>query len=130
MVEKKGMAAGQAEMDAEHRVQVGLIQALDRAVERGTDKDGIAALVRQLMDYTNVHFMSEQLLMRLGSYPDLAEHEDEHDRMMEQLRRVEAGFTLGNPKMMVAESQLLRHLLVEHIRTHDLSLGHYLSQLA
>ena len=130
MTEGSALAAGHGEMDSEHRVQMSLLSTLERAVESSHDKDAVKDLVHQLIAYTNIHFMSEQLLMRLGSYPDLGLHESEHDTLMDQLRRIEEGFILGDAKMMVSESQVLRHLLVEHIRTHDLYFSHYLSEMA
>ncbi len=124
------MEDSQAEMDGEHRIQVGLITALERGLEMGSPSDDIRALVDQLLDFTEVHFMSEMVLMRFAAYPDIGGHETEHDRLMEQLRRIQAGFDLGDSDVMVAESQVLRHLLVEHIRTHDLLFSQYMSNAA
>ena len=56
--------------DAEHHVQLSLAQTLCEAASTGVD----AALAREILDqlvaYSDVHFLSEQLLMRLCSYPD------------------------------------------------------------
>jgi hemerythrin len=125
-----GFEGGQAEMDGEHRVQVGLITALERGLEMGSSNEEIRALVDQLLDFTEVHFMSEMVLMRFAAYPDIGGHELEHERLMEQLRRIQAGFDLGDADVMMAESQVLRHLLVEHIRTHDLLFSQYMSSQA
>ncbi|KIL98349.1 Methyl-accepting chemotaxis protein [Paramagnetospirillum magnetotacticum MS-1] len=121
-------ADSHSEMDAEHRVQVGLISALERAVEARAPQAEIQALVEQLIDYTDVHFMSEQLLMRLAAYPDIHGHEAEHDGLMEQLRRIQSGFDLGDSDVVMAETQVLRNLLIEHIRTHDLVFAQYVSE--
>jgi hemerythrin len=125
-----GMDAGQDEMDGEHRIQVGLITALERALEERAPVDDIRSLVQQLLDFTDIHFMSEQVLMRFAAYPDLQGHELEHDRLMEQLQRIQAGFDLGDADVMMAESQVLRHLLLEHIRTHDLLFSQFMSSAA
>ncbi|WP_168185888.1 bacteriohemerythrin [Magnetospirillum sp. ME-1] len=130
MSSMSGMQDGQAEMDGEHRIQVGLIAALERALEAGASADEVRALVEQLLDFTDVHFMSEMVLMRFAAYPDIGGHETEHDRLMEQLRRIQAGFDLGDSDVMMAESQVLRHLLVEHIRTHDLLFSQFMSTQA
>ncbi|MBI3446759.1 MAG: hemerythrin family protein [Magnetospirillum sp.] len=130
MTEGSALAAGRGEMDGEHRVQMSLIFALEQALESGLGKDGVKDLVTQLIAFTNVHFMSEQLLMRFAAYPDIGMHEAEHDGLMDQLRRIESSFVLGDSRMMISESQVLRHLLVEHIRTHDLFFSQYLSDSA
>ena len=82
----RSAAESQQTLDNEHLVQLGLADAVVQAVERGEPAAEVAQLVAQFVDYTELHFMSEQLLMRLHAYPDYAEHVADHETIVEQLQ--------------------------------------------
>lgn len=128
MTPNENPQADHPEMDAEHKVQIGLIQALERSIEQGRGRSDISSILSQLVEYTNIHFMSEQLLMRLHAYPDIAGHEMEHDHLIEQLRRVEDGFLAGDSEMATSEIAMLKRLVIDHIKTHDQTFARYLAQ--
>ena len=74
-------------MEAEHRVQLELLQGLQEALAGGgEDRTESAARLKQLLEYSEAHFLSEQLLMRLHAYPAYEEHVQEHDRLIGTLR--------------------------------------------
>lgn len=120
--------AARAEMDGEHRLQMNLIAVLERAVAACEPLDEVRELVGRLLDVTDIHFMSEQLAMRLAAYPDLRGHEVEHDHLMERLRALQAAFDLNDSDVAVHESRLLRDLLVRHMESHDLLLSRFLAE--
>lgn len=125
-----GLEASQAEMDGEHRIQIGLISALETALGSGASIDEVRTLVEQLVDLSDVHFMSEQVLMRFSAYPDIRRHELEHDSLMETLQRIQAAFDLNDADVMTAESRVMRELLLAHIRTHDFAFALFLNSAA
>ncbi len=127
MSEIEKISANHAEMDAEHKVQIGLIQALELSLQQGQGRSDISHILNQLVEYTNIHFMSEQLLMRLHAYPDIGGHEMEHDHLIEQLRKVEAGFVAGDSEMTANEITMLKRLVLDHIKTHDQTFAKYLA---
>ncbi len=104
--------------DAEHHVQLGLAQTLCEAAGTGVD----AALAREILDqlvaYSDAHFLSEQLLMRLCSYPDYDDHMSDHDRLMMKL---EAAKQYGDEEQTIApsEAEAILALLAQHISTKD-----------
>lgn len=117
-------------MEAEHEVQLGLILALEQSLQRGRGRGEISDVLGRLVEYTNVHFMSEQLLMRLHAYPDIGPHELEHDHLIEQIRRIEAGFIASDSELTAIEIGMLKRLVADHIRTHDQAFTRYLSDPA
>ncbi|OAN51097.1 hypothetical protein A6A04_16860 [Paramagnetospirillum marisnigri] len=129
MTRQEGPRTSQAGIDAEHRIQVELILALEQGLAMGRDHEDLKALLRQLVDYTDVHFMSEQMLMRLYSYPALAEHEAAHDKLMEQARRIEADFCSEEPSGVSSELLILKQWLLDHIRSDDYAFHSHLSSV-
>ncbi len=113
------MEAGKSGMDMEHRVQVELIIALEQGLALGKHIDDLKEILTQLVDYTDIHFMSEQLLMRLHAYPRLAEHEAAHNKLIEQSRRVMNDFCSEEVSVVSSELLLLKQWLLDHIRSDD-----------
>jgi hemerythrin len=62
-------AAAVSAIDNEHQVQVALLDTLTENLAAAADPTELEGIMSQVSDYTSVHFMSEQLLMRLHGYP-------------------------------------------------------------
>jgi hemerythrin-like metal-binding protein len=111
--------------DVEHQIQMGLAHAFHEAVRADQD----AALARQILDqllaYSDVHFMSEQLLMRLCGYPEYDDHLLDHDRMMERLVEVKHRHEIGDRIDALREAEALQSFLARHIETRDRRFGDY-----
>lgn len=108
-------------MDGEHRVQVGLINALTEAVESGKTTAEVGQILEQLVDYCKVHFMSEELLMRLDSYAGFEEHVEDHAQMIEALEAITANHAAGNTPLIPGQANKLLSFLLRHIDTRDAS---------
>jgi hemerythrin len=116
-------------MEAEHRVQLELLRGLQECLARGgEDRSQSASLLKQLLGYSEAHFLSEQLLMRLHAYPAYEEHVQEHDRLVGTLRTLSDEWAAGGGG---AAGDLLRHVegwLLAHMRTTDEALAAYLAE--
>jgi hemerythrin-like metal-binding protein len=118
----QGFGTGVQAMDSEHRLQAGLVSALEAALQRGEDSPAAQAM-GQLIELTAAHFHAEELLMRLHAYPAADAHSLEHRRLLEELRRIE-GSALGEDRAeALAAVGALRPWLAEHVRSLDRGLG-------
>jgi hemerythrin-like metal-binding protein len=122
------LSVGHEAIDLEHRVQVGLVDAIAEAVEQSRGQTFISGLVEKLYDFTNTHFLSEQLLMRLHSFPGYEAHVREHDRLIDQLGKLRRGIETGETAPTLEILSTLRRWLLGHIRTDDVVLGEYLAR--
>jgi len=120
---------GQLTIDNEHLVQLGLVDALLEAVRAGRASAEIAELLDHFIDYTELHFVSEQLLMRLHAYPDYAEHVADHDAMVERLQGVRRHLEADQASAVLAVAERLRGELLGHIRNRDAALHAHLARL-
>ncbi len=59
--ESKELSFGIASMDREHLGQLSLLNDLKAAVRNGADDSLVYALLNELVDHTNLHFLSEAL---------------------------------------------------------------------
>lgn len=115
-----------AEMRHEHDVQLRLLQGAEEALRRGLEKHEVEEIVSQLIEYTNVHFLSEQLLMRLYAYPDYGAHEQRHNEMTAQMSELQD--RLGNDDLEGAGAVIasLSTCVRGHIEREDSEFAKFL----
>lgn len=119
--------AGHGAIDREHQVQLGLMDTLHRSVRAKQDDAEICELLERLLEYSRVHFLSEQILMRLHAYPDYEAHVIEHDRMIGAMEELRAGWLENRIDAPLEVIEALRHDLSSHISRHDHALGKHLA---
>lgn len=111
------LSVGIEAVDAEHRLQISLVKALEDALAQpGAD---VGSILQQLLDYSNAHFVAEELIMRLHAYPGYEEHVLAHGRLLEQLARVKGHHAEGKHAATRELAAAVRHWLVEHVQTMD-----------
>lgn len=108
-----------AEIDHEHAVQLGLLQELRSAVKEKRDATLVGGILEQLIAYTEVHFTSEELLMRLKSYDDYEDHVDDHIHMLDLLNEIAANHAAGDSSLVSGQAEDLLGFIGHHIETRD-----------
>jgi hemerythrin-like metal-binding protein len=73
----------------------------------------VEELLQRLCACSDVHFASEELLMRLHRYPRYGMHVEEHRRLLDQLGALGAG---GDPRALV---RVVETWIEEHVRGMD-----------
>jgi len=114
-------------IDAEHRVQLGLIDALQDAVSQGDKRAVVGEILDQLIAYSELHFVSEQLLMRLYAYPDYEDHSQDHEALIEKLHRIKAKYEASDQVLALETTTHLKDFLLDHIQGHDHAFAKYLT---
>lgn len=122
------LSLGWEPIDAEHRLQIGMIQALQKALEDGEPDDKSSGILQQLIDFTNVHFLAEEMMMRLHQYPGYEVHVQEHDRLINQLIEIQGSFAAGQKQRTLEEVEGFERWLSGHIQGLDQALAQFLSR--
>lgn len=112
-------ASGPPSIEAEHRLQVSLVGALEELLQQGKDPALISRTMSQLAEFTNVHFLSEELVMRVYLYPLYEEHRAEHGRLTSELADLQRRVSAADHAVALAGVQMLRSWLDDHIRSLD-----------
>ena len=118
---------GHDALDLEHEGQTDLLTALETELLGAQDKARLGELLGRLIEFTEIHFMSEQVLMRERAYPGLPAHEAEHDRLMEQMRGFQNRIGSGECSLTPGDVSALRDWVLNHIRTKDTAFARYLA---
>jgi hemerythrin len=115
-------------MDDQHGILMDTLNELRLAVVRGRNREEVSQLLKQLIDFTRMHFWSEEQLMEQFDFPGLTEHRSEHQRLMVQLQE-------SANKMLHSESMHMRPLLAflsdcyrEHMEGPDMEYGPWLNE--
>ena len=113
-------------MSGEHQVQVGLLRALADAIRNNASDRQKTEILEQLIDYTDLHFASEQLLMRLHAYPQFDAHVAEHDRLMGDVQELRRLFEQGHEAQTLELLETLDAWLTKHIQSMDQAFARYI----
>jgi hemerythrin len=105
--------------EGEHEVQLGLLAALCQAVREGQDAQTIALNLGQLRSYSEAHFASEELLMRMKSYDDYAAHVEDHEHMLDTLAEIATNHVLGTSDLNAGQVEEVLGFIQKHIATRD-----------
>lgn len=124
MGEQHPAALDSKTIDREHQVQIRLMQALTVAIDQGGDATEVLA---RLSDYSRAHFLSEELLMRLYTYPDYEDHVLDHERMIERLDEIAA--RQGERQASLHAANELTAVFLRHIGSRDKRLHDFLADL-
>lgn len=117
---------GEQSIDSEHDVQFQLLDSLSLTLHK---EDGIAAadyILEQFIEFSDMHFLSEQLVMRLHGYPGYEPHLEEHTRLMKSVREIRSKVRAGDEQISVQLIQELRVWLLNHIASEDVAFGEFL----
>jgi hemerythrin-like metal-binding protein len=124
--EKTELKVGIAEMDREHSGQLSLLNDLKAAIRSGAPESLVYALLNELVEQTDLHFLSEQLAMRLHAYEAYESHLHEHERLLAEVQRLKHNLATGTKMENHGLIEALRSWLVVHIETADRKLAEYL----
>jgi hemerythrin len=111
--------AANAETELEHQVQLDLLHALHSAVDEARDAASVAEILEQLMAYSEAHFMSEELLMRLKSYDDYEDHVDDHVHMLDALKAMAEQHAQGQSALVPTQVHEALAFIGKHIASRD-----------
>lgn len=124
----KTVSIGASDVDGEHEVQIRLLTAFVDAIAEGRAREERDEILDRLLDYSKLHFLSEELLMRFYSYSGYEAHLCEHEQTLERIAVLQERSLAGDTALSRAEAEALARGIVVHIRETDQALGDFLMQ--
>ena len=113
-------------VEAEHDVQMQMLDSLAAAVENRGNFASMKLVLEQFIEFSDMHFLSEQLVMRLHSYPGYEAHMEEHTRLMKKLREIREKVFRDEKILGLELIKELRAWLLAHMASHDMAFGEFL----
>lgn len=116
-------SVGIQEIDEQHKVLVGLLNQLHKAIREHHGRATSREILGRLAEYTRTHFLLEESLMRLTHYPGLEIHKQQHQDLMHQVEALQHKVDTENVAISFELLHFLRNWLVQHINDSDKRFG-------
>jgi hemerythrin-like metal-binding protein len=110
---------GVAEIDAQHRQIISLINALDDAMALGHGEVIVGTLLTELVAYCATHFATEESLFDAHGYPGALDHKQKHLKMTAKVHALQADFQQGKSPSPAELLAFLERWLNKHILETD-----------
>lgn len=113
-------------LDEQHKKLVKMINELHDSMKSGASVEVCHKILKEVVEYTDYHFKSEEKLFQKHNYPDAIRHKKEHDDL-----RAKAIEHLNNYKEKPLSSSLevmifLKEWLNHHILEVDMKYSSFL----
>jgi hemerythrin len=115
-------------MDDQHGILMDAMNELRLALLHGCGHEHVGQLLDQLIEFTRMHFASEERLMEQTGFPGLPEHRAEHQRLLTQILQSAHRLQYGEGVEMGSMLGFLRDWLIEHIEGLDQRYGPWLNE--
>lgn len=122
------LSVGVAKVDAHHRKLIDMINQVAVSVEALLGPQAVGQTIDQLIEYTQYHFTFEEDLLEQNDYPGLAEHRQEHQRLILEVEKLKNRFAKGaTEKLRTDTMKSLTRWLIEHIEGEDQKYAEFLN---
>ena len=115
-------SVGVASVDLEHRDLIDLINDLHGMMGKGASQEQVTAALGEIYAQISAHFALEEKLMRDTRYESYADHKEDHESLLDELRdimdRVDDDGSYEEQRL----SGELETWFTEHFKTHDAKL--------
>ena len=119
---------GEKSIDTEHDLQMQMLDSLSESLQKGGDFSPARYVLEQFIEFSDMHFLSEQLVMRLHSYPGYEAHLEAHTQLMRKVREIRDSVLRGENAPSQKLVQELRSWLLNHIASEDVAFGDFLRE--
>jgi hemerythrin len=110
---------GVKEIDIQHRGLFDIISKLFTSRRYETDGKYFFAVFNQLVEYTKVHFATEERYMREAQYPKTIEHQQEHVEFVNEMTKLLHDCERKEPEIEQKTLDFLKDWYMNHIMGTD-----------
>lgn len=107
------------EIDEQHQQFIQILNKLYESVSHGTEQKELKVILDELVNYTDLHFKTEEKYFDKFNYENSSEHKIEHARLRKQVADFYKKFAEGKAEISVGLLDFLEDWLVEHLDIQD-----------
>ena len=125
---KRYYELGIKETDEQHKHLIGILNEMIKAKNEGKTDEIFGKIIKELVDYTQYHFSSEEKYMERFNYPALAEHKAQHKMLVKQIVKLLEDVKEGKTQVGDKLFDFLKHWIIRHVLDHDKQFGLFLEE--
>lgn len=120
-------AVGVKAMDEQHAVLIDTLNEIRLALVRGQGREQVSEALNRLIEFTRMHFASEEQLLEAHGFPGVSAHRDAHRKLLGQIE--EAALRTQHQDELHIKSMLLflREWYMNHMEDVDSLYGRWLN---
>ena len=119
-------SVGVSDVDLEHRQLIGLINRLHAALAKENAQVSVLDFLAEINAHIAAHFALEEKIMREHGYDQYAEHKQDHERLLDEIRDIMDDYEENALYSDAELSERLERWFSEHFRTRDARLHKHL----
>lgn len=113
-------------IDRQHKVLIGHINKLEEAMAKGNAALVLEFILNGLATYTQVHFIYEEMLFDVYTYPETSNHNMAHEKLLKRVGEYKTRFESGDTGIGPELLDFLKAWLNKHILKEDMAYSDYL----
>jgi methyl-accepting chemotaxis protein len=111
--------AGHPVIDADHKMLLQYVNALNQAMVEGKGRDIAADVLNKLVSYTRDHFAREEVIWEKGGLRSLPQHRKTHKDLVAKVEQFQKAFVAGEATLTTELMAFLREWLIDHVFKTD-----------
>jgi len=115
-------------MDDQHGILMDTMNELRLALIHGAGREQVSEVLDRLIEFTRMHFSSEEQMLQRSGFPALAAHRAEHQRLLAQILQASHRAQHGEEVQVRPLLVFLRGWYVAHIEGLDREYGPWLNE--
>lgn len=116
------------QIDTQHQKLVVLINQLHNAMKVGKSRAIVGETLKGLIEYTAMHFKTEEDLMETYQYPQFSEHKAAHEKLVESVLAFQQQFQNNEAFVAMDVMEFLKDWLINHINGTDKAYSPFLRE--
>lgn len=119
------LSVGIEEIDEQHKFLVDLVNKMHEAIHQRHGSDVVNSILKDLADYTRIHFAVEESLMRILNYPDYEQHKEIHEELLASVADLQEKVASGKKSIGFELMHFLKTWLTKHIMEEDMQYSSF-----
>jgi len=118
-----------SQFDDQHKKLIEMLNDLHDSMKVGKGKEALGKILKSLIQYTAMHFSSEERLMKQHNYPDYEQHKKEHNQLVMKVQDVQKKYLEGSTILSQEVMNFLKEWLRNHIQGEDKKYGIFFNSI-
>jgi hemerythrin-like metal-binding protein len=122
------LSVGISSIDRQHKTLIGYINTLAEAINKDNSQVVVGIVLGNLVSYTKMHFIYEEMLFDRYGYQETQAHKALHKKLTAQVDEYYTRFKKGDTSFSADLLEFLMDWLNHHILIEDVAYSAFLTQ--